>query len=61
MFDEIDGGVSVCGYAEGADAECVPIQLLYPFVPKDFWEAVEFADEQGCELFEEWNSDEAET
>jgi hypothetical protein len=48
-------GVSVCGYAEGADAECLPIELLYPFTPEVFWEAVELADEQGCELFTEWN------
>jgi len=48
-------GVSVCGYAEGADAECLPIELIYPFTSEQFWNAVEQADEEGVELWHVWN------
>ncbi len=48
-------GVSVCGYAEGADAECVPKELLYPFTMDQFWSAAQSADDEGVELWEEWN------
>jgi hypothetical protein len=60
VFNVIEDGVSVCGYAEGADAECVPIDLKYPFASDVFWNAVERADDEGCELWAEWNEGEDE-
>ena len=57
IFDVIEDGVSVCGYAEGADAECMPKELTYPFTSDIFWRAVEEADAEGCEMFHEWNDD----
>ncbi len=47
-------GVSVCGYSEGADAECVAIELVYPFTPDEFWAAVKQADDEGCQLWHDW-------
>lgn len=55
VFSEIDSGISVCGYAEGSDAECIPITLLYPFSSEKFWDAVQQADDEGIELWNEWN------
>jgi hypothetical protein len=55
-----DGGpdyVSVCGYAEGADAECVPYKMHYPFSTAQFWACVQWADEEGCQLWHEWNDE----
>jgi hypothetical protein len=49
-----DGGhdyVSVCGYAEGVDAECVPYKLHYPFSTKQFWACVNLADADGVEMW----------
>ena len=57
VFNATDNGVSVCGYAEGADAECLPIVLRYPFTMAEFWQSVTDADTEGCELWHEWNSD----
>ena len=61
VFNEKEGGVTVCGYAEGADAECVPIELQYPFPMGAFWNAVEQADNEGSELWDEWNLEEEES
>lgn len=61
VFNEKDWyTVTVCGYAEGADAECVPIDLVYPFTRDEFWNAVQEADDEGCELWHEWNDEEEE-
>lgn len=60
-FSHCHMGVTLAGYAEGADAECVPIPLAYPFTAERFWEAVERADREGCELWDEWNGDPDET
>ena len=48
-------GITVCGYAEGADAECVAHVLTFPFASDVFWNAVEEADTEGCDLWAEWN------
>ena len=53
-----DEGVHLSGYAEGADAECLERFLPWGFTAKAFWDTVEAADEDGCELFDEWNDDE---
>ena len=55
VYAEEPDGIMVCGYAEGADAECSPIRLKYPFTPSEFWEAVEAADLEGCALWRAWN------
>ena len=52
-------GVSVCGYAEGADAECIPHALNFPFTSDEFWAELKKADIEGCELWHEWNDDDA--
>ena len=54
-FNHGPAGISLRGYAEGADAECGPIELAYPIGVEDFWTAVDHADYDGCELFNEWN------
>jgi len=56
VFNVVPDGVTVCGYAEGADAECIPHELSYPFSMAEFYVALERADEEGGELFDEWNS-----
>lgn len=54
-FECVEGGIEVAGYAEGADAECSAHRLLYPFTAEAFWAAVKAADEDGCDLWSEWN------
>jgi len=49
--------VTVMGYAEGADAECEQHTLTYPFEAQAFWDAVEEADSEGCDLYDAWNVD----
>ena len=58
VFNETETGVSVCGYAEGADAECVPVKLDYPFTMDEYWAALQQADDEGVELWNEWNDHE---
>lgn len=55
VFNHDEKGVTVCGYAEGADAECMDHRLDYPFHEAEFWKAVEEADAEGGALWEEWN------
>jgi hypothetical protein len=52
--------VTVSGYAEGADAECQPHTLTFPFTMEDFWSSIEEADAEGVEMWHEWN-DEVDT
>ena len=54
-FNHGPSGISLRGYAEGAEAECGAIELTYPFDVEDFWEAVEDADKEGCAMWDEWN------
>ena len=54
-FTHDEDGVTVAGYAEGADAECQPIRLDYPFTGDAFDAAVEEADADGCAMWHEWN------
>ncbi len=61
IFGETVGGVSVCGYAEGADAECEAHVLDYPFNITEFYVQLEAADQEGCDLFDEWNAEEEDT
>jgi hypothetical protein len=56
-FDHDEAGVSVAGYAEGADAECQSIRLEYPFTGIEFDRAVVVADEEGCAMWHEWNEE----
>ena len=55
-FGCLEGGVVVAGHADGADAECPGHELKYPFTAESFWAAVKVADEEGCEMWEEWNA-----
>ena len=59
-FHEDIVGVQVSGYAEGADAECSTIHLEYPFTAKQFWDAVQEADDEGKAMWHEWNDQEEE-
>jgi len=49
--------IGVTGYAEGADACCEEIVLEFgKFTADEFWAAVQQADDEGCDLFYEWNN-----
>lgn len=50
-------GVEVAGYAEGADAECLPRRLSFPFSLDSFDAACQEADQEGVDLWNEWNTD----
>jgi hypothetical protein len=52
--------VVVAGYAEGVDAECYSHELAFPFTDEDFDAAVKEADQEGCDLWEEYNSDQTD-
>lgn len=52
-FSRCRSGVTVAGYAEGTDLECQPHYLDYPFTAEAFWKAVDAADQDGCELFDQ--------
>jgi len=56
IFNETTTGVSVCGYAEGSDAECEPHRLDYPFNITEFYVRLEAADKEGVEMWYEWDS-----
>ena len=56
IFNETTTGVSVCGYAEGSDAECEPHRLDYPFNITQFYIELQQADDEGVEMWNEWNS-----
>ena len=58
-FSEDPDGIVLGGYAEGADDECPPHRLAYPFTAEVFWSAVKLADEEGCAMWHEWNDDDA--
>jgi hypothetical protein len=58
-FSHDDHGIEVAGYAEGADAECPTHRLDYPFSVEAFWCTLEQADEEGCEMWHEWNDSHA--
>jgi hypothetical protein len=50
-------GIDVAGYAEGADAECPTHRLEYPFSVEAFWLTVMDADQEGIDMWNEWNTD----
>ena len=52
-----DEKVTLCVYAEGADAEWSH-DLLFPFTAKDFDEMVEVVEDESDELWHEWNDEE---
>jgi hypothetical protein len=54
-FRKRPDGVSFCGYAEGADAECPEHRLTYPFQMDEFWRELDEADAEGVEMWHEWN------
>jgi hypothetical protein len=45
--------ISISGYCEGTDAECVSRELRFPFTPEEFDEQVEAADQDGNNLWNE--------
>ena len=55
-FSHDEHGIEVSGYAEGADAECPMHRLDYPFAAESFWVTLEMADEEGCAMWDEWNT-----
>ena len=54
-----DDKVTLCVYAEGADAEWSH-DLLFPFTAKDFNNLVKIVEQESDELWHEWNDDEEE-
>ena len=54
-----DEKVTLCVYAEGADAEWSH-DLLFPFTAKEFDRMVKVVEEESEELWHEWNDDEEE-
>lgn len=44
--------VVVSGYCEGVDVDCQNHELTFPFETEKFWEAVEEADKDGCEMWD---------
>ncbi len=46
-------GVAVAGYVEGCDAECPTHELVFPFTPEAFDEALTLCDAEADEL---WNA-----
>ena len=48
--------VTVAGYADGSgDAYCEPIVMAFPIDLAEFDKAVERADQEGCDLFDEFH------
>lgn len=47
-----DGPITLAGYCEGVDIDCIPYTLNYPFSADEFWKDVDNADNDGIEL---WN------
>lgn len=45
--------VVLSGYCEGTDAECPTYRLVAPFTEAEFWDAVNLADRDGCDLWDE--------
>ena len=54
-----DEKVTLCAYAEGADAE-PSHDLLFPFTAKEFNNLLEYVEEESEELWHEWNDDDEE-
>ena len=53
--------VSVAGYAENSeDAECPSHTLYFPFTIDEWDQALEIADQEGCDLWNEYNEDDFE-
>lgn len=50
------GGVTISGYAEGADAECESYQFNYPFGSEEFDTQLELCDLEGIEMWYDWNN-----
>lgn len=51
--------VAVNGYAEGSgDAECKEHILYFPFTIEEWSNAIKEADDEGCELWHEYNDEE---
>lgn len=58
VFYPGDSSITVAGYAEGAQAECPDHVLEFPFTAEQFWRVVAYADAEGVEMWNEWNSEE---
>lgn len=50
-------GIEVAGYAEGADADCPTHRLDYPFSVEAFWLTLMDADQEGVDMWNEWNDE----
>jgi hypothetical protein len=53
------GSVSVAGYCEGTDGACADHTLAFPFTAAAFDAAVEAADRDGCDLWDDTHGCEA--
>lgn len=56
VFQYASDGVLVSGYAEGSDAELPTYTVQFPFEITEFWDAVNDADADGCEEWENANT-----
>jgi len=50
-------GVVVGSIVEGADCECTPIELRFPFTMDDFSKACNSVEEEAQGIWNEWNDD----
>ena len=55
-----ENGVTLVGYAEGADCDMPTSVLLFPFTMKEFDSTVEYLEAEADELWHMWNDDEEE-
>lgn len=52
-----DDHICITGYAEGYDGEMPRHELYYPFMPKEFENAISVADQEGVEQWHESNDE----
>lgn len=53
--------IGVSGYVEGWNGQCPPHTMrLGEFTAEQFWSAVEIADREGCEIFDEVHANDEE-
>ena len=58
VFDADEGGVAVCGYAEGSEAELPQHILPWGFTIEQFNDVLNEADAEGVEEWERANNEE---
>ena len=48
--------ITVGSIVEGSDAECTPNTLLFPFKMEEFWQGLEYLENEASELWSEHNN-----